>query len=172
MVALTIEADTLMQHRHWRQIGLAGNGGTWFVQYGGLQAGLVGIGAIGADGVGGSWNGIPLPIDLGPIGAPNCRWSVSILFTVGLTTGTTTSARWPNMTIPNDPALRGTAFYDHSLWVDAPANPLGIVTGWSSKWQIGTQVGAPAAYLSVTGNGHSGATGTLTPGGCTTLQLQ
>jgi len=27
VVGLMIEADTLMQHRHWRQIGLAGNGG-------------------------------------------------------------------------------------------------------------------------------------------------
>jgi regulator of PEP synthase PpsR (kinase-PPPase family) len=27
VIGLTIDADTLLQHRHWRQIGLAGNGG-------------------------------------------------------------------------------------------------------------------------------------------------
>jgi len=27
VVGLTLDADTLMQHRHWRQIGMRGNGG-------------------------------------------------------------------------------------------------------------------------------------------------
>jgi hypothetical protein len=152
--------------------GLAGNGGTWYVQYSGLQAGLVGIGAIGARGEGGTWNGVPLPIDLGPMGAPGCRWSVSMEIVIGLSTGTTTSARWPNMTLPNDPALRGASFYDHTLWIDPPANQLGLVAGWSSRWGIGTGLGAPGAIVYATGNNHSSPTGTLTPGGMPTYLLQ
>jgi hypothetical protein len=152
--------------------GLSGNGGTWYVQYSGLQANLIGVGAIGIVGEGGSWNGIPLPIDLTPMGAPGCRWSTSMEVIVALSTGTTTSARWPNQTIPNDPSLRGAAFYDHSIWIDPPANALGLVAGWSSKWSIGTGIGAPGAFVVATGNNHMAATGSRTAGGMPTMQLQ
>jgi hypothetical protein len=152
--------------------GLGGNGGTWYLTYGGLQPNLIGLGAIGGNGAGGTWLGIPLPIDLAAIGAPGCRWSVSMAITVGLATGTTTSARWPNITVPADPAMRGSAFYDHAVFADPAANPAGLVTTWSSRWNIGGANGAPAAYVSATGNSNAAATGTLVSGAAITLQLQ
>jgi hypothetical protein len=152
--------------------GLGGNGGPWYVSMGGIQPNAVGMGALGAAGVGGTWNGIPLPIPLAGIGAPGCSWNVSMLITVGLAANASGSAQWPTITIPADPTLRGSAFYDHAVFVDPLANAAGLVTTWSSKWSIGTQIGAPAAYLSATGNSNMNPTGTLVPGGCISLQLQ
>jgi hypothetical protein len=152
--------------------GLAGNGGAWYVSYSGLLANAPGIAALGFNGEGGNWNGIPLPIDLSPMGAPGCRWSVSMEVIVGLTASATGSAQWPTQTIPNDPALRGASFYDHSLWIDPLANSLGLVAGWSSRWGIGTQIGAPGAFVVATGNNHTAPSGTRTAGGMPSLRLQ
>ena len=95
-----------------------------------------------------------------------------MLFTVPLSTGTGTFARWPNVTIPADPALRGASFYDHAVFVDPPANAAGLVTTWSSRWDIAGLPTTPAAYLSATGNNHMAPTGTLASGAAITLQLQ
>jgi hypothetical protein len=151
--------------------GLNNNGGTWYVNYSGLlpnAPGLVTLSVYGLDNKG----PYPfLPLDLTSLGAPNCRWNVGFeVFPLGLLTASATgSARWPNITIPA--GLGGKAFYDHSIWFDAAANNLGLVTGWSSKWSIGDGVGAPAAFVYAIGNSHTNATGTRQPGGCPTLQL-
>ncbi|MCC6671183.1 MAG: hypothetical protein IT458_08980 [Planctomycetes bacterium] len=136
-------------------------GGQWYVNYqGGLPTGLSGVGALGAQGVGGNWGGLTLPIDLGPFGAPGCSWSVSADFTVPISSSTAIY-QWPTLNIPNTPALGGAIFYDHAMFIDPPANAWGVVTTWSSKWTIGTNRGAPGAMVYATGASALNPSGTL-----------
>jgi hypothetical protein len=159
--------------------GLQGNGGTWYVQYNNLKAAVFGVGVLAFNGVGGSWGSTPLPIDLGPLGAPGCFWHTSWEYSVGLVADTNAtnpnigSARWPNMTIPNDPSLRNGKFFDHSLWVDPAANTLGLVTGWSSTWTIfDPALNLPGAFVYALGNSAMNPTGSRLVGQLPTYQLQ
>lgn len=146
-------------------------GGPWYVSYGSLLPNVVGIGAFGLQGVGGTWAGQPLPINLGFLGSPTCTWNIEPLVTVGIVASATGSGRWPTLTIPNNPALGGVSFFDHSLWIDPAANPGGLVTGWSSEWIIGTNTGVPGAVLTASGNSAGNATGTLSLEEVPTFQL-
>jgi hypothetical protein len=146
-------------------------GNAWTLTYYSILPNAVGAAAIGAQGVGGSWNGIPLPFSLAALGAPNCSWNVAPLFIIGMAADASGSAAWPTQTIPNDPALGGASFFDHCVFSDPTANPLGLVTGWSSRWNIGTQIGAPGAMVAATGAAAMGATGTVAMGTLPTLQL-
>jgi hypothetical protein len=138
-------------------------GGSWTLNYqGGLPTGLMGVGALGAQGAGGMWAGQTLPFTLALWGAPNCSWGVSADFTQPLTS-TTNIYQWPTYNIPNDPNLGGQSFYDHALFVDPGANPAGWVTTWSSKWTIGTNKGSPAAIVFATGANAANPTGTYQP---------
>lgn len=148
-------------------------GANWSLTYSSILPNAIGVGAIGGSGVGGTWGGIPLPIDLTSLGAPGCKWSVSADFTVNLTASATGSASWAAIPIPNNPALGGGVFYDHAAFLDPAANSWGVVTTWSSKWIIGTNIGAPGATIAVSGNTAATATtGSLSKGTVTTLQLQ
>jgi hypothetical protein len=151
--------------------GLNPNGGTWYLTYGNLLPNVVGLVTLSAYGMDnkGPW---PLPIDLTAAGAPGCNWYVGLElgFLGALTASSTGSARWPNITIPA--GLGGKAFYDHSIWLDPAANKLGIVVGWSSKWSIGTGIGAPSAFVYATGNSYTNSTGTRVAGGCPVFQFQ
>ncbi|MCA8968918.1 MAG: hypothetical protein KDC95_04015 [Planctomycetes bacterium] len=151
--------------------GLRPSGGSWYVQYGGLQPNVIGVIALSAFGVDnkGTW---PLPLDLTPLGATNCSFNVGleIGFLGALTASASGTARTPTMTIPA--GLGGSAFYDQTIWFDAAANTAGIVSGWSSKWSIGTGLGAPSAFVYATGNNHTSATGTMITGACPTWQIQ
>lgn len=151
--------------------GLNPNGGNWYVQYNNLLPNVVGVVALSAHGMDnrGTW---PLPIDLTGLGAPGCNWYVGleIGFLGAIVANANGSARLPNIAIP--PGLGGSAFYDHTLWFDAQANAGGLVVGWSSKWSIGTGIGAPSAFVYATGNNHTNATGSRVAGACPTWQLQ
>ncbi len=151
--------------------GLNPNGGNWYVNYSGLLPNAVGVVALSAYGMDnkGPW---PLPIDLTGLGAPGCNWYVGleIGFLGALTANASGSATMPNITIPA--GLGGTAFYDHTLWLDPAANAAGLVVGWSSKWSIGTGLGSPSAFIYATGNSHTNAAGTRVSGACPTWQLQ
>jgi hypothetical protein len=80
-----------------------------------------------------SFNGIPLPFDLAPIGAPGCLLytNISVMQVAVATGGSQTpgggvaSTPWP---IPNDPSLRGGRLFFTNLVLDAVANPAGITT--------------------------------------------
>ena len=145
-------------------------GGTWYVQYNNLLPNVMGFAWLGAQGAGGSYAGLPLPIDLGPFGATGCRISASADYIIPLT-ATGTSAKWPTINIPNNPSLGGASFYDHSLWLDPAANAFGVVTGWSSQWVIGDNLGAPAALLYAAGSSAANPTGSLQNGTGVTLQF-
>ncbi|MCA8968795.1 MAG: hypothetical protein KDC95_03400 [Planctomycetes bacterium] len=151
--------------------GLNNNGGSWYVSYNNLLPNVVGVVALSAYGLDnkGAW---PIPIDLTQAGAPGCSWHVGleIGFLGALTASATGSARLPTIQIPA--GLGGSAFYDHTLWLDAQANSAGWVTGWSSKWSIGTGIGAPSAFIYSSGTSYTATTGPLTAGACPTWQLQ
>ena len=136
-------------------------GGSWYVQYHNVVPNSIGFAAIGVQGVGGTWNGIPLPIDLTPLGAPNCEWRVSADFTIPLSSNSSGRADWPQITIPNDPWFRNVVFYDHGALLDPTANALGLVVTWSSAWRIGTNEGQPGAVVSATGNSANNPTGSV-----------
>ena len=146
-------------------------GSNWRPTFSNILPNAVGIGVIGAYGPGQTWGGIPLPLDLTPFGAPGCGLYCSMEIVVGLAASATGSAQWPNVAIPNDPSLAGSDFYDHSLWVDAPANALGIVTGYGGKWHIGTGIGAPGSFVYALGNSAANATGTLQVGTLPSFEL-
>ena len=73
-------------------------------------------------------------------------------------------ATWPPIRIPNDPAIVNLVFYDHSLWMDPPANRLGAVVGFSSSWWIGSGRNPPAARLHASGARTFNLVGYLSPG--------
>ena len=146
-------------------------GGIWNLTYYSLTPNLVGVGAIGAQGVGGTWGSLTLPINLTPYGAPNCSWSVSADVSVALATNASGSASWTTVPVPNNPALAGQAFYDHAMFIDPPANAWGVATTWSSKWIVGTNKGAPGSTLSATGTAAGNATGSLAKESVATFQL-
>ena len=78
-----------------------------------------------------SFQGIPLPIDLGILGAPGCSILVNhIVFLRGVTTGAgsgggSASFSWP---IPNDPTLSGAKLWFQTYLFDLGGNPLGLTT--------------------------------------------
>ena len=146
-------------------------GSNWRPTFSNILPNAAGIGVIGAYGPGQTFFGLPLPIDLTPFGATGCGLYCSMEIVVGLAANASGSAQWPLVSIPNDPALAGSDFYDHSLWVDLPANALGIVTGYGGKWHIGTGLGAPGTFVSATGNSAANATGTLQRGFLPTFEL-
>jgi hypothetical protein len=135
-------------------------GAAWSLSYQPLPPNLVGAGVLGTEGVGGSWGGQRLPIDLTPLGAPGCTWNVSVDVTVPLTS-TTTLYAWPVLRMPSAPALAGASFYEHAFFVDPPANRAGIVTTWSGKWTFGAHPGAAAALLYTFGAATNNPSGTL-----------
>jgi hypothetical protein len=88
-----------------------------------------------------SYGGIPLPFDLGVVGAPGCQlWTNLVAMQVAVaTTGAATpgggsaSTPWP---IPNDPTLRGGSLYFTNIVLDAAANAGGMTTSAGLKVTI------------------------------------
>lgn len=73
-----------------------------------------------------SWGPVPLPLDLGFLGAPGCDLLVSIDLTFGQLTSAI-GAAVQSLPVPSNPALVGNAV--HAQWAvfDPPANPFGFV---------------------------------------------
>ncbi|GEM_PF-3683117 len=127
--------------------GLTNNGGPWFVRYGGLLSGSVGIVTISAFGIGIPGYPIKLPIDLKGVGMPGCFWNVGLEsgIWIPIKVDTFGFARLPSLTIPK--GLGGKSFFDQGLVLDKKANTAGWITTWSSKWTIGTLKGPDANTL-------------------------
>ena len=123
-------------------------GRDWWLSNYNIPPNALGIGALGNAGEGGKWGNTKLPVDLGPFGAPNCRWSVKMDYVIPLNADALGWARWPRIRIPTDPAIEGSVFYDQGMWLDARANALGIVTSFSGKWRIGTSSLPKGAMIS------------------------
>ena len=153
------------------QYALPHAGGEWWLGYSRLLPNAVGVGALGVQGVGGSWAGFRLPIDLALIQAPGCSWNTSVELMVPLRADALGDARWPTLSIPNVPGVAGGVFYDHSVFLDPGANAAGLVTNWSSQWTL-APVPSPCTTLFANDRYAGNARGNVLRATGTTMRLR
>lgn len=72
-----------------------------------------------------SWVKIPLPLDMGPAGAPGCSLLSSVDLLIGMATTATGSATLP-LPIPNDSRFTGLVFHSQWIVLDKLANKFGL----------------------------------------------
>jgi hypothetical protein len=130
----------------------------------------IGVGVLGSGGAGTPWGGTRLPVDLGPFGAPRCEWNVTVDWTVPLAR-IATSHLWPVLQVPDDVALVQQSIYEQCVFVDPPANALGIVATPSSRWTVSGSAGVPAATVRAGGRLPPGPTGGVQRDGAITIWL-
>lgn len=71
--------------------------------------------------------GVPLPLDLGLIGADGCQlWADPMIVATGIADGTGLTTWW--LPVPTGSGLIGVTLYHQAWMVDELANPLGVVT--------------------------------------------
>ncbi|MCR9243759.1 MAG: hypothetical protein NXI31_01920 [bacterium] len=116
-----LQIDVAAQPRIGRQLVLIGRNAPAFAPA---------VAAIGTSNA--SANGVPLPLDLTPYGAPGCDLLCSVdLVLPGQTDAQGTSlAGW---VIPFDPALVGASFFCQWLIADPTANAAGFVMGQAAR---------------------------------------
>ena len=83
-----------------------------------------------------AWSGIPLPFNLGGVGAPQCNLLVSADFLAVAATSAVGGATIP-VSIPNDASLLSGKFYQQFTVVDAGANALGYAFTRGGEGTIG-----------------------------------
>ena len=124
--------------------------GNSFIAAGGVPAIL----AIGTSTT--SFQGLPLPFDMTPAGAPGCSLYTNWLAVfVAVTNPGANGTATVNVPIPNDQALSGTVHYSQFIFVSPPANTLGVFTTNAAANTIGGPVGLTRIYAV----GNTGATG-------------
>src|SRR5690606_22396549 len=97
----------------------------------------------------GPWNGIVLPFDLAPVGAPGCHLSIDVLALTFAPANALGVATFPFM-IPARPDLVGATIRFQGFDIDPQANALGLVTSQPGKvtvcgWERVGRVWAPGA---------------------------
>jgi hypothetical protein len=85
-----------------------------------------------------SWLGLPLPMNLGPAGAPGCSlWcSGDVIHSVATNASGAASFSY---SVPNDRGLIGGVFFNDYLVYDPTANALKFVTTRGGKGRFGDQ---------------------------------
>jgi hypothetical protein len=83
-----------------------------------------------------NWNGVLLPLDLGPFGAPGCSNYVAHALVIGAPQPVNGRATVP-FTIPSAPHLFGGTAYTQFFHLDFAANALHLVTSDYLKLTIG-----------------------------------
>lgn len=83
------------------------------------------------------WNGLGLPLDLGPYGMPTCSLLSSIAMTFPFTKGNG-SARW-SCGIPAAGSLVGYNLFMQGIVASSDSNPLGLVTSNACSVILGTR---------------------------------
>lgn len=116
--------------------GIYGPGHIFSVTLGGLLANAPGIHFLGTKGSGSVWNGLQLPWNMAPLGAPNCYWVIEIVLGVPIVVGASGSHTL-NLRVPADPVLAGATFHEQALILDPLANPFGAVATWAGWFKIG-----------------------------------
>ena len=83
------------------------------------------------------WNALPLPLDLGTIGAVGCRLYVQALALLPLANiGGRASMTVP---VPNDPRLIGVRFFQQAWSLDPAANAAGLVVSNGGSARVGAK---------------------------------
>ena len=85
-----------------------------------------------------AWGSIPLPFDLGAIGAPGCLLLTSVLDSRPVTTSAAGEASF-SYGLPNDIYMLGLPFYNQWLVADPTVNALGFVLSNGGAGVIGNQ---------------------------------
>lgn len=116
----------------WTPLGeLPYTGGSFTVAFGNLT-GTLAFAAAGYSAT--SWNGVPLPISMQPLGAPGCDLLVSAESLVALPV-VAGIATW-TLHLPASPALIGTSLFQQALALD-PTGPHGIAMTPGSESVVG-----------------------------------
>jgi hypothetical protein len=92
---------------------------------------MLGIGTIET----GNWNGLVLPYDLAPLGAPGCYLSINLLGTLLSPAQVDGSATY-TFAIPNMPTVLGMWMRFQAAALDPAANALGVITSLGHKVQV------------------------------------
>jgi hypothetical protein len=87
--------------------------------------------------------GVPLPLDLTPLGAPGCSIGASLNIIQASAAG---PFLWP---IPNDPSLEDAVLWTQGAGLAASANALGLVTSQVHQFRIGGPNPPPSPFQSV-----------------------
>ncbi len=83
-----------------------------------------------------NWNGLPLPVGLGPFGLTNCTGYVSVDVGV-IVFGAGGACTW-NLPLPNNTNLLGMVFFNQAISIDpAVGNPAGAVVSNAGRAVIG-----------------------------------
>ena len=102
-----------------------------------------------------TWNGLPLPFSLAPLGAPGCSLRVSGEAVMSGGAGYV-------VPIPNSPTLIGGSFYNQLVPVDRPGNALGLTTSSGARGVIGSSPGPAITVNDISSTSPmAGATVTL-----------
>ena len=95
-----------------------------------VAPGLIGLLGVGVSNT--SWLGVPLPLDLGPVGMPGCELSVApttVIPAVTLPTGPAEGAATVALPIPDEATLIGASVYAQWFVMNPPGSPtLGATT--------------------------------------------
>ena len=105
------------------------------VELGNLSPVRVALAYVGASR--GTWDGLSLPLDLGPIGMPDCQMLVSgdLLLPLLVMQGRATL----RLRLPADPSLAGQNAFVQGLVLDPLANPFGAVMTPGGEALIGAK---------------------------------
>jgi hypothetical protein len=101
---------------------------------------------------------LPLPVDLGPLGAPGCSIGASLDWMQGTVADGKGIARFP-LAYPLDPALRGFVFFTQILILDPGANSFGMATSPVLRQRLG---GDPEAATILSLNSATDPVGIVT----------
>ncbi len=85
------------------------------------------------------WGNLPLPFDLGPLGAPGNALYVKPTFLLSLPLGPSGGGFGGNLSIPlpSDPWFAGAKFYGQVLFADKASNSLGLVFSGGVELNLG-----------------------------------
>lgn len=85
-----------------------------------------------------TWNGVPLPFDLGPYGAPGCSLLVENLISSALVTNPAGATNL-QYTLPYNIYVLGQSFYNQAFVFDPAANAFGFVASNAGHGVFGNQ---------------------------------
>lgn len=109
-------------------------GGTLVMQVHGAPALVPGVFWVGLSDV--LWRGLPLPVDLGPFGAPGCPVVASWDLPLVMLTSSVGSMQAALM-VPTDPGLVGLSLYLQAAILDVPANAFGVTVSNGVRIVVG-----------------------------------
>ena len=92
-----------------------------------------------------SWNGVPLPFDLTPLGAPGCLIVNDAVLVLATMTDRTGRAA-VSVPLPTDRSLEDAVFYSQYWFLEAAANPLGVFTSNGVVGRVPVEVAVAVVF--------------------------